>query len=231
MMLGKRSGLFNFFGQFCLFLFCIELFGCAANLKVRVNNSLNQNQPVSGAIVSVEAASATKYFTSKETGGDGSAGFTVTQGIYTIEVKKTGYNNQRQSITIEKDQPEVVAISLPPKCTITGSISLHAQGNPHPKNATVYLITNDQDKNKVGQSEIAGDGSFIMQDLAPGDYIIMASGEFAGKRYSTDQVIQLNSVSLNISLTLEEYNELPESIRIPDPNKLDMGVPLPPKTQ
>ncbi|MHB1001862.1 MAG: carboxypeptidase regulatory-like domain-containing protein [Armatimonadota bacterium] len=93
----------------------------------------------------------------------------LSDGEYDIEISKSGYSTEKQSIYVSSAQNEELSINLRPMPgKVIGRITDYVTGMPV-SSVRVYL-----DTVRIDRSAVTGvDGSYILDDLPYGDYILI----------------------------------------------------------
>ncbi|WNM36569.1 carboxypeptidase-like regulatory domain-containing protein [Streptomyces sp. Li-HN-5-11] len=132
-----------------------------------------QGTPVAGAGVTVTAADG-EVVTSAKTGPDG--GYAITDlhaGTFTVRVQAPGHRPHAQEVDTGRAGAPTHDVTLVPAAGAAGAVRHERTGRPV-ADARVTLL--DARGQVVASTTTTADGTYTLDDLAPGVYTVVAAG-------------------------------------------------------
>lgn len=183
--------------------------GCA-NFTVRTYSGLQGQQMLPETTVTVQASNAAVNNGAKITNNNGEAAFKLERGMYNVNCQRAGYFKAERTVNFSGDDANF-DVEMVPQCMIMGSVVLF--DGSIPEEAVVRVIT--QDNVKKGQAKSMDDGSFTIEPIAPGEYILTA--ETIRGAYYGETICKVDEPLKQIKIRLERKDYSPQKPEI-DPD-------------
>ncbi|MCX5922732.1 MAG: carboxypeptidase regulatory-like domain-containing protein [Candidatus Dependentiae bacterium] len=159
---------------YIMLFFCVCLAphyaSAAAIIAGTVTDSVT-GLPISGALVEAFRGNQVRYSTT--TIGDGTYSLSgIEPSVYTLIISAPGYQTQSVGVNPRNGQVTIVDIALVPNGgTISGTVTNAITTLPI-AGATIEVF---QDNTLIGQATTNGSGGYSVPNLAPGNYVVLAT--------------------------------------------------------